>query len=632
MTYSGRMDSLLEKINSPKDVRTLAPALYPVLAEDIRTRIIETVSRTGGHLASNLGVVELTLALLHHFSPPTDKILWDVSHQTYAWKLLTGRRDRFATLRQPDGLSGFLKHDESPCDVFDAGHAGTAISAALGFAVARDQRQGAEHVVAVVGDAALCNGISLEALNNVASTTRRFILILNDNEMSISGSVGALSRHLGRLLASHPYNRVKHRIEQTAHRLHLTFLRNAYHRLETTIKSVFVRNAFFEELGLRYVGPIDGHDLSALLDALRVAKDYDRPIVLHVATQKGRGYAPAEKAPESWHGVAPFDAATGSGAPARRGFSEALGSLLTGLARTDPRIVAITAAMRSGTGLDAFAREHPGRFFDVGICEGHAVTFAAGQAAGGLRPVVAIYSTFLQRGVDHVFHDVCLQQLPVLFCLDRAGVVGADGPTHHGLYDIPMLRCLPNLTILQPRDNAMLARMLATALAHAGPVAIRYPRDPGPDAEPSAAPAPLEHGRAEVLREPNRPRAAVWIWALGDMLPLAAEVAAVLAGTPLEPGIVDPRFIKPLDAARLREQAPGTRLFVTLENGTVAGGFGSALQETLAAAGFAVPALILGWPDEVIGQGTTATLRARHGLTAEIIADRIRRACSAEPS
>ena len=626
------MDSLLEKINSPEDVRTLAPALYPVLAEDIRARIIETVSRTGGHLASNLGVVELTIALLHHFSPPADKILWDVSHQTYAWKLLTGRRDRFATLRQPDGLSGFLKHDESPCDVFDAGHAGTAISAALGFAVARDQRQGAEHVVAVVGDAALCNGISLEALNNVASTTRRFILILNDNEMSISGSVGALSRHLGRLLASHPYNRVKHRIEQTAHRLHLTFLRNAYHRLETAIKSVFVRNAFFEELGLRYIGPIDGHNLPALLDALQVAKDYDRPIVLHVATQKGRGYAPAEREPESWHGVAPFDAATGNGAPARHGYSAALGSLLTTLARTDPRLVAITAAMRSGTGLDTFAREHPGRFFDVGICEGHAVTFAAGQAAGGLRPVVAIYSTFLQRGVDHVFHDVCLQQLPVLFCLDRAGVVGADGPTHHGLYDIPMLRCLPNLAILQPRDNAMLARMLVTALAHAGPVAIRYPRDPGPDAEPSAAPAPLEHGRAEVLCEPGRPQAAVWIWALGDMLPLAAEVAAVLAGTPLEPGIVDPRFIKPLDAARLREQAPGTRLFVTLENGTVAGGFGSALQEALAAAGFAVPVLILGWPDEVIGQGTTATLRARHGLTAEIIADRIRRACSAEPS
>ena len=466
----------------------------------------------------------------------------------------------------------------------------------------------------------------------MASTTRRFILILNDNEMSISGSVGALSRHLGRLLASHPYNRVKHRIEQTAHRLHLTFLRNAYHRLETAIKSVFVRNAFFEELGLRYIGPIDGHNLPALLDALQVAKDYDRPIVLHVATQKGRGYAPAEREPESWHGVAPFDAATGNGAPARHGYSAALGSLLTTLARTDPRLVAITAAMRSGTGLDTFAREHPGRFFDVGICEGHAVTFAAGQAAGGLRPVVAIYSTFLQRGVDHVFHDVCLQQLPVLFCLDRAGVVGADGPTHHGLYDIPMLRCLPNLAILQPRDNAMLARMLVTALAHAGPVAIRYPRDPGPDAEPSAAPAPLEHGRAEVLCEPGRPQAAVWIWALGDMLPLAAEVAAVLAGTPLEPGIVDPRFIKPLDAARLREQAPDTRLFVTLENGTVAGGFGSALQETLAAAGFAVPALILGWPDEVIGQGTTATLRARHGLTAEIIADRIRRACSAEPS
>lgn len=633
MPYTGFfMDSLLEKINCPGDLRRLAPAQYPALAKAIRTRIIETVSHTGGHLASNLGVVELTIALLHHFSPPTDKILWDVSHQTYAWKLLTGRCDRFDTLRQPDGLSGFLKPEESPCDVFAAGHAGTAISAALGFAVARDQRQGTEHVVAVVGDAALGNGISFEALNNVVSTTSRLIIIVNDNEMSISGSVGAISRHLGRLLGSHSYNRFKSRIEQTAHRLRLGFLRRTYYRIETALKSMFVRNAVFEDLGLRYVGPIDGHDLPALLDALRVAKDYDRPIVLHVATQKGRGYTPAEQAPESWHGVSAFDAATGSCTSARHGYSEAFGCQLTEMARKDQRITAITAAMRGGTGLDTFAREHPCRFFDVGICEGHAVTFAAGQAAGGLRPVVALYSTFLQRGVDHVFHDVCLQQLPVLFCIDRAGVVGADGPTHHGLFDIPMLRCLPNLTIMQPRDNAMLARMMVTALALPGPAVIRYPRDPGPNVTPPTDPEPLEPGRAEVLRTPGQTHSAVWIWALGDMLPLATEVADALADTPLAPGIVDARFIKPLDMALLRGQTPNARIFVTLENGAVTGGFGSALQEALAAEGFTVPVLTLGWPDTIIGQGTTATLRAKHGLTAEAITERIRKtSCQVSP-
>ncbi|MDD5706738.1 MAG: 1-deoxy-D-xylulose-5-phosphate synthase [Kiritimatiellae bacterium] len=629
------MSSLLEEIRGPEDVRSLPRELLEPLAEEIRARMVATVSRTGGHLASNLGVVELTLALLRSFAPPADKIVWDVGHQTYAWKLLTGRRARFDTLRQPDGLSGFLKRAESPCDAFGAGHAGTAISAALGMATARDARGGAEHVVAVVGDAALGNGLSLEALNNVTAATRRLILILNDNEMSISGSVGALSRHFGRLLASHHYNRWKSRIERTALRLHMSPLRRAYHRTEAAIKSLFVQNVLFENLGLRYVGPIDGHDLNALLDALAIAKDYDRPIVLHVATIKGRGYAPAERAPQRWHGVGSFDAATGELPPHRDGYSEAFGAALTALARHDERIVAITAAMRVGTGLDAFAQAFPKRLYDVGICESHAVVFAAGQAAAGLRPVVALYSTFMQRAVDSVLHDVCLQGLPVVFCLDRAGVVGADGPTHHGLHDLPLLRSFPGLTIMQPRDEAMLARMLVSALRYEGPSVIRYPRDPSPGVPIPDQPEPLSPGTAEVVLQPDPSVPAggtVWLWALGDMLPLALSAAEHLRARGISLGVVDARFVKPLDLSLLRMQAPVARCFATLENGVMAGGFGSAIQEALAAEGFAVPVRVFGWPDAIVGQGTTDSLRLAHGLTARSIAEAIASACAAWPA
>jgi 1-deoxy-D-xylulose-5-phosphate synthase len=627
------MTNLLDRMNDRADLLGLSIGERDRLAQELRDRILRTVSRTGGHLAANLGVVELTIALLRAFDPPADKIVWDVGHQTYAWKLLTGRRARFDTLRQAGGISGFPRRDEHVCDSFGGGHAGTAISAALGLAAARDRRGGKEFVVAVVGDASMGNGISWEALNNIKGATNRLIVILNDNEMSISGNVGSLSQHLGRLLASPKYNRWKAAAERAGGRLRMSPLRGVYHRMEQAIKSLFLRNAIFEEFGLRYLGPIDGHNPRALQNALEIAKSYNRPILLHVATRKGRGYPAAEVSPEQWHGVGPFDLRTAELAASAPGYSQVMGETLTTLADRDPRVVAITAAMGTGTGLLPFAARHPKRFFDVGICEEHAVVFAAGLAADGLRPAVAIYSTFIQRAVDCIMHDVCLQKLPVLFCLDRAGVVGADGPTHHGVFDIPMLRCLPGLAIAQPADEAELARMLVTALRHNGPFVIRYPRDAGPGVPVPANPEPMEIGRAEIVEpagDGTMPASgahgspAVWFWALGDMLPLARATAVRVRAAGAPAGVVNARFVKPLDAGLLHEQAASGSVFATLENGVVAGGFGSAVQEALAEEGAPNLVMRFGWPDAIVGQGTTASLMQAHGLTPENLAARIR--------
>ena len=618
------MPSLIEQFVAATPEAPFPEDQFPKLAAEVRDRILETVSQNGGHLASNLGVVELTIALLATFRPETDRIVWDVGHQGYAWKLLTGRADKFCTLRQHGGISGFLKRHESPCDAFDAGHAGTAISAALGLAAARDRAGRDEHVVAVVGDASFSNGISLEALNNAVATTKRFIVILNDNEMSISQNVGALSRYFGRLLSSNRYNRVKKAIESAAKKLRLDPLRGTYYKVEHALKGLFVRNGFVESFGLRYVGPIDGHDFKSLLSALAIARDSDRPILLHIGTTKGKGYAPAETEPDKWHGVGPFDRETGKQKPSSPGFSSALGEALTRLADDDGRVAAITAAMKSGTGLNAFAAAHPDRFFDVGICEEHAATFAAGLAAAGMRPFVALYSTFAQRAVDSVFHDICLQNLPVTFCLDRAGVVGADGPTHHGLYDIPLFRSFPNITLLQPRDEAMLDKMLRAALDLPSPCAIRYPRGKGvaiADAPASDA-TPFEIGKAEIVRKPVRDAVDVWIWALGDMLAPAVEAADILEKDGLAIGVVDPRSIKPLDTTLLVEQAKSGARIVTIEDGTVLGGFGSAVLEALAAANLP-GALVLGFPDAIISQGTQKELLADHGLTGTAIAQQL---------
>jgi 1-deoxy-D-xylulose-5-phosphate synthase len=629
------MHELLTAVRTPDDVKSLPSADLAALAEALRSAIIGTVSLQGGHLASNLGVVELTIALLRVFSPPRDKLLFDVSHQTYAYKLLTERAERFGTLRQLDGLSGFLKRSESPYDAFGAGHAGTAISAALGFAAARDRLGHEEHVVAVVGDAAMSNGVSLEALNNVHSATRRLIVVLNDNEMSISQNVGSLARHLGRLLASPKYNRLKSSMERVGiRRLRMSWFRRHYYRIETALKSLFVQNAVFEEFGLRYIGPIDGHDLPVLQNALEIAKASDRPVLVHVATRKGRGYRFAEEHPSAWHGTPAFNMETGERKPesATPSYSQVMGESLVRLASKDERIVALTAAMGAGTGLGPFAKAFPGRFFDVGICEMHQGVFAAGLAAAGLRPLVAVYSTFLQRSIDTIIHDVAAQNLPVVYCLDRAGVVAADGPTHHGLFDLALLRAVPRLVIMQPRDERELARMLLTAFSQDAPAVIRYPRGAGPGFAASEDPEPLPLGQAEVLRRlhptagtPDAPRNHVALWSLGDMLPLAEATADALAAAGIEVTLVDARFVRPLDHALLRDHvADGVRLFATFENAMATGGFGSAVQEALADDGSAIPVLRVGWPDEFVTHAATnAELFERYGLTPERTAARI---------
>lgn len=621
--------AILDSIQVADDVRKLPPHQLPALADELRQLILSTVSRTGGHLASNLGAIELTISLLRVFSPPRDKVLWDVGHQAYAWKILTGRQEQFATLRQFKGLSGFPKPSESPCDTTISGHAGVALSAAIGMAVARDKLEAEtapkdrSQVIAVVGDGCMTNGISLEALNNLIEAKTKLIVILNDNEMSISQNVGALSRQLGRMLVNVHYNRIKRAAESAGHKLHMTFLRGLYHRLEQAIKSIWLKNAFFEEFGLRYVGPIDGHDFKALQHALQSAAEYPHPVLIHVATVKGKGFAPAERTPAAWHGVGAFDRQSGNPLPpaGKPGFSEAFGTELIQLAEEDRRIIGITAAMKGGTGLNAFAERFPDRFYDVGICEEHATVFAAGLAAAGLRPFFAVYSTFLQRAIDCVMHDVCIANLPVVFCIDRAGSVGRDGPTHHGMFDIALLRPLPNLSILQPKDPAELAAMMRWALRQNGPVAIRYPKET--DARNSSPESVAEFEcKAEVICEPSAPATTEgWIWALGTEVGTARRVADILREKGIQTGVVNARFVKPIDRDLLVRHAKAGKWIATLEDGSRKGGFGSEVCETLAATDCRV--LSFGWPDSFIPQGSIAELRKEYGLAPEAIAQSI---------
>jgi 1-deoxy-D-xylulose-5-phosphate synthase len=619
------MGLLLETIHSPADVKRLNHAELAKLAEEVRACLIQTLSKTGGHLGPNLGVVELTLALHSVFTTPADKILFDVSHQAYVHKLLTGRFSRFSTIRQPGGLNGFMLRTESEHDCYGAGHAGTALSAALGMAVARDLAGGHENVVAIAGDAAFTNGISFEALNNIAEQTRRMIVVLNDNEWSIDRNVGAIARYLHRIVTNehyqHMHDRAARLIERFAGKTAIKVVRRA----EEAAKGMLWPSVLFEEFGLEYFGPIDGHNLPLLIETFNFLKTADHPVLLHVLTQKGRGFQPALDGQKKFHGLGPYDPETGktaaSGLPT---YSEVFANTLADLAGRDPRIVAITAAMPNGTGLDLFRPHHPKRYFDVGIAEEHAVIFAAGMATRGFRPVCAIYSTFLQRAFDPIVHDVCLQKLPVLFCMDRAGLSGDDGPTHHGLFDIGYLRSIPEITLMSPKDENELSDMMKTALELPGPSAIRYPRGIVTGVARKPQPQSLPVGKAEVIQEGSD----VAILGLGAMLPLAQELARLLERETYSAAVINPRFIKPLDRELLAQYAGRVAAFVTFEDHVKTGGFGTAVVEALEEMGFAemgrrVPVIRIGWPDQFIEHGKVDQLRARYGLTAEAALDEV---------
>ncbi len=615
--------SILASIRGPEDVQALPAERLPALAQEIRERLIAVTAKNGGHIGPNLGVVELTIALHRVFHTPADKFVFDVSHQGYVHKLLTGRNGAdFDHIRSTGGLNGFLKREESPHDIFGAGHAGTALSAAVGLANARDRLNEDTHVVAVIGDAALTCGVTMEALNNLASSTKRLVIVLNDNEWSIDRNVGAVAEMLSRLIVSRPYNDsqkgLKRFLEKTrGGRKVLDFGRTA----KREIKDLFTRSSsLFEQYGVRYIGPIDGHNISALERYLTFCKDSKSPIVLHIRTEKGRGLGAALKNPEKFHGTGAFDPETGdslaSGKPgAPKAWQDVFGALLVREAKADANVVGITAAMPSGTGLNQLKQALPAQYHDVGIAEEHAALFAAGLAARGLRPVCAIYSTFLQRAYDMVIHDVCLQKLPVTFCMDRAGVSPSDGATHHGVFDIAYLRCVPNVTLMQPKDEDELSDMLHTALKSGLPMFIRYPRGAALGAPIKEQPSLIPLGKAEVLR----PGDEVQFWALGAMVPDAQVLAdKIAAETGLSVGVVNARFAKPIDSSLLVEQAKAAKLIVTLEDGTITGGFGSGVMEAIGEAGLGTPVVRLGWPDKFISHATDVkTLRAANGLAPE---------------
>ncbi len=614
-------DRILPQIHGPADVKALPTEWLAQLAQEIREEIIAVTSINGGHVGPNLGVVELTLALHRVFHTPEDQFVFDVAHQGYVHKLLTGRGGEFFRgLRQTGGASGFLYRAESPHDAFGAGHAGTALSAALGMATARDLRQSSEHVVAVCGDAAFTCGVTLEALNNVVACTKRLIVILNDNEWSIAKNVGAIAHYLNRLSTNPTYNKIHHDLErfftslpggQDMHRVYMKWKRET--------KDFFVESSLFEKFGLRYIGPIDGHNLDELVKNLEFAKNCDQPILIHVLTKKGKGLAAAIHSPEKFHGASPYDPLTGESKKSPPGtppnYQDVFGHAMVRFAQADPRVIGITGAMPSGTGLTHLAKACPQQFFDVGIAEEHAVLFAAGLATKGFRPVCAIYSTFLQRGYDQIIHDVALQNLPVTFCMDRAGLSHNDGPTHHGLFDLAYLRCVPNVTVMQPKDEDELVDMLHTGLELNGPAFIRYPRGAGAGVTIKETPAKLTIGQAEVLREGSN----IMIWALGPMVADALALANRLhAEENLSVGVVNARFAKPLDRELLLSHAACIPLLVTMEDHVLAGGFGSAVLEVLQEADCSTAVERIGWPDRFVEHGSTpALLRETYGLAPD---------------
>jgi len=610
MTDGDAQQPLLPQVQFPPDLRALPLAQLPQLADELRQALIATLSKTGGHLAASLGVVELTIALHYVFDTPDDRLVWDVGHQAYAHKMLTGRRARMASLRQKDGLSGFLKRDESAYDAFGAGHSSTSIAAALGMAVAA-QAQGLrrEHI-AVIGDGALSAGMAFEALNHAGSLDIDLLVILNDNDMSISQPVGAVSRYLARVLSSRFYNRMRDGSRQVLGAL--PGMRMLMDRWEEHMKGMLIPGTLFEELGFTYIGPIDGHDLPMLVSTLKNMKQMRGPRFLHVVTRKGMGFAPAEQDPCNYHGVGPFDPETGQkrGSKGPQTFSDVFSDWICDAAAEDERLLAITPAMCEGSGLVPFRERFPERYFDVAIAEQHAVTFAAGLACEGMKPVVAIYSTFLQRGYDQLIHDVALQNLDVTFAVDRAGLVGPDGATHMGAFDISFGRCIPNLAILAPSDEAECRALLHTAYLHQGPALVRYPRGGGSGAQPASELVAVEWGRGRLLRRGH----AVAILSFGTMLDLARELAERL-----DASLADMRFVKPLDEALVLELATSHQSLVTLEDSSIAGGAGAGVAEYLSARGIGVPVRHFGLPDRFIEHASQAEQRAEVGLTLEAI-------------
>ncbi len=619
--------ALIEMIKNPTDLRHLKPELLPDVAREIRKKIIDVTAQTGGHLGASLGCTDLAVALHYVFDSPNDKLIWDTGHQAYAHKLLTGRWDKFHTLRQYGGISGFLNRSESEHDAFGAGHASTAISAALGFAAARDQLKQNHKVVAIVNDGSITGGMAFEGLQNAGNLGSDLIVVLNDNQMFISHRVGAVGAFLAKFLTGDSYTRFEDRVRQFLTRLH--FWGSHLLRLAKRVKVLLFPGLLFEEMGFGYLGPIDGHDLPKLIEVLQGVKKMKGPVLLHVVTKKGRGYEKAENDPIKYHGVSKWNPETGELAKAPDGpptYTKVFGQSLCKLAKEDEKIVGITAAMPEGTGMDLFRDKFKSRYYDVGLGEQHAVTFAGGLACGGIKPVVAIYSTFLQRAYDQIEHDIALQKLPVVFCLDRGGLVGDDGATHHGVFDLSYLRMIPNMTVMAPKDENELQHMLKTALNHhTGPVAIRYPRGAGLGVPLETTFHLLPWGKGEVVRE----GADVAILAIGNMVQPSFAAAETLSKEGINAKVINARFVKPIDRAWLIETLKGISQVVTVEENAIAGGFGSAIREILEGENIAVTSI--GIPDKFIEHGTQQKLRSLVGLTEENISHTVRQVHAGHP-
>ncbi len=613
---------ILERINQPNDIKNLNWDELELLAAEIRTFLVEKVSENGGHLASNLGVVELTIAMHKAYDLPKDRMIWDVGHQAYTHKILTGRKNEFDTLRKFGGLSGFPKRNESDCDAFDTGHSSTSISAGLGYVEARKISGKSYQVVSVIGDGSLTGGMAYEALNNAAQTKGNFVIILNDNNMSISENVGGMSKYLDGIRTNHFYNELKKSVTDTLNKIPVVGkeITSQIRKTKNSIKQLLVPGMFFEDMGITYLGPVDGHDIKGLYRTLKEAQRMDHAVLVHVLTEKGRGYVPAEKNPSKFHGIGPFDIASGEvlEVKVKDTYTDVFGKVICKVGEQNEKVAAITAAMKDGTGLSHFGRKFPNRFFDVGIAEEHAVTFAAGLAAAGLKPVFAVYSAFLQRGYDQIVHDVCMQNLPVVFAIDRAGLVGSDGETHQGAYDIAYLNHIPNMTLLSPKNKWEMADMVRFAAEHNGPIALRYPRGTAYDGLKEYRTA-IELGKSEVIYEESE----IAIFSLGHMMEVALDVYTSLKAQGYSCSLINARFVKPMDEALLTKMAENHTMFVTIEDGIKAGGYGEKVENFVYRSQLPVQVLVNAIPDQYVEQGSISQLRKEIGLDAQSITEKI---------